>query len=226
MIKIYNNADNYKIDIEGPILSDKWEDERATTPGDIKEVLNSINKNDFKPLILNINSEGGDVMAGTEIINLITEYKGTTTAIIQSMACSIASAIAFSCDNIKIYKNSYIMIHKPWGYLRGNSKELRKYAEFLDKIENNLIDIYMNKAKKGIERETIIDYLDNESWFSSSEALDVFNIEILEINKIFNYSNFKPTNKAAIELLAMIREQQEKEDIEKELIKIKLSIFE
>lgn len=193
MIKIVNKSENEIVcEISGDICSNLYESfrdsrEELTIPKDIKEILSNNNKT---RIIFNINSNGGDVFSGTAISNMIKAYKGETIANIQSIGASIASVIAMSCDKIRMPKNAYLMIHKPCvAKMYGDSFELRKTADLLDKIQDNIIDVYMQKVLDGVDRTTIENLVNNETWFNGVEASKYFDIELLEELKVLNFSS-------------------------------------
>ena len=45
-------------------------------------------------------------------------------------------------------ENSFLMIHRPWSQAVGNSEELEATADLLDKMEDKLLDIYVNAVEK------------------------------------------------------------------------------
>ncbi|WP_156299003.1 head maturation protease, ClpP-related [Streptobacillus canis] len=174
------------ITISGDIMPDdlKWfYGEDITSPRDIR---NFLKENENIDVIFNINSGGGDVFSGTEIANLIRTHKGKTIANIESLAGSIASVIAFSCDKIKMPKNSYLMIHKPFANLSGDSDKLRDTANLLDKIQNNIEYVYQKKALDGVTDKQISKMVNATTWFTGEEATKYFDIELLDEVKVLN----------------------------------------
>jgi hypothetical protein len=66
--------------------------------------------------------------------------------------------------------NAFLMIHDPWCLMMGNSDELRRQAELLDKIAGSLVGEYVKKS--GQSRSKIKQLMADETWFSAKEALD------------------------------------------------------
>jgi ATP-dependent Clp protease protease subunit len=84
-------------------------------------------------------------------------------------------------DSIYMPKNSMMMIHNCWTYECGNAKDLRKTADDLDKIMEASIESYLAKVK--IDRDELVELLDNESWLTAQECFDKgFCTEILPIS--------------------------------------------
>ena len=66
-------------------------------------------------------------------------------------------------------KSSMQMVHNAWTVAMGNSEELRKVADDLDKINEVVISAYMSKFK-GTEKE-LRKLLDEESYLTAEECL-------------------------------------------------------
>ena len=146
-------------------------------PLDIKDALKEAEN---KEVHVHINSFGGNIYAGIAISNMIKNHKSKTIAYIDGIAASAASIIAFGCDEIILPSNAYLMIHRAWGRVSGNAGELEKYIEVLNKLDEGLVNAYMEKAIEGITREQIYDFMKEEKWFTGEDAPGVFNIKTSE----------------------------------------------
>ena len=86
-----------KIEVKGTIVgnADKWIYEwfgmDATCPKDVNAAISEANG---EPLLVEINSGGGDVFAGSEIYTALKAYAGTVEINIVGLAASAASVIA------------------------------------------------------------------------------------------------------------------------------------
>lgn len=118
---------------------------------------------------LRIHSPGGDVFEGTAIYNLLASHPATVHAHIDGLAASMASVIAMAADVIHIPENGMMMIHKPWGIQGGDSDDMRKYAELLEKVESTLVSAYQKKTGK--TEDEIKTLLKAETWFTGAEAV-------------------------------------------------------
>jgi len=74
-------------------------------------------------------------------------------------------------DTIEMAENSLLMIHNPFAQTGGDANELRKTANILDKIRNEIADIYASRSKH--DAEHYINLMDVESWFNSKESLEL-----------------------------------------------------
>lgn len=170
-----NTADIY---IYGDIY-DSWWDDESNSAISLKDKL--LEMGDISEINLHINSLGGDVFEGLAMFNLLKQHKATVKVYIDGVAASIASVIAMAGDSIYMPKNSMMMIHNCWTYECGNAKDLRKTADDLDKIMEASIESYLAKVK--IDRDELVELLDNESWLTAQECYDKgFCTEILPIS--------------------------------------------
>lgn len=146
-------------------------------PVDIKNQLDALKG---KALNVYINSVGGSVFAGIAIANMLQRHDGTTTAIIDGIAASIATQIFFSCQNKQMPENAYLMIHKPWSSVSGDADDMLKAADTLDTIQKGIEALYVKNAKPGVTADQIHEMTNNETWLTGPEAAELFNIDVTD----------------------------------------------
>ena len=88
---------------------------------------------DGDDVVFMINSPGGSVASAADICSQMDLYAGKVTCRIVGDAASAASFIAATGDRVEVGTLSMVMIHAPWLIAAGNSNELRRLAEMLDK---------------------------------------------------------------------------------------------
>lgn len=148
-----------------------WGDgEYATSAKSFKEDLDSFK--DVKVLNIYINSPGGEVFEGICIYNMLKRHSAHKKVYVDGLAASIASVIAMCGDKIIMPSNSMLMIHNASNFAWGNSSELRKQADDLEKITNTIKQIYLEKTDK-IDEHELTSLMDNETWLSANECLDI-----------------------------------------------------
>ena len=103
-------------------------------------------------------------------MNMLKRKKCTKIVHIDGIAASIASVIAMAGDKIIMPSNSMMMIHNAWTYAAGNSNELRKLADDLDKVNLSIRQTYLDKAGDKLDEETLITLMDNETWLTAQEC--------------------------------------------------------
>lgn len=182
--------------ITGDILDDKWKDwswgeDENTYPSDIRNLLKEYKG---KNLNVYINSGGGDVFASIAISNMLARHDGKTKAIIDGLAASGASVIAFGCDEIEIPENAFIMIHKPSTAVRGDANDFRNIADTLDTIQEGITNTYLKKTLEGVAKETITEMINAETWLTGKEASGYFAITVGKRQEILNCDGEYPKN--------------------------------
>lgn len=121
-------------------------------------------------LYVRINSAGGSVFDGVSIYNQLKRHSARKVVDIDGVAASIASLIAMSGDEIRIAKNAYMMIHKPWTMAMGDADELLKTAELLEKIEDTILQTYVDRSKA--DADLLKDMMKSETWLTADEAIE------------------------------------------------------
>ena len=149
-------------------IGDSWWGESV----EAKDIVEQLQEIDAEYLTVRINSFGGAVADGIAIHNAIKRHDAVVTVVIEGVAVSIASLIAMSGDTIEMGENALFMIHAPWMHTAGNSAELRKHADMLDKWSEAMATSYANKTGKPLNE--ILDILKGieDHWFTAQEALD------------------------------------------------------
>lgn len=144
---------------------DDWlSGEEGNTAKGIQQFLET--NNDADSIDVYINSMGGDVFEGTAIANQLRRFGGHVTVTVDGFACSIASVIAMAGDEVRMPKNATMMIHNMWTTMVGNAAELRKMADDLDVLMEANKTIYLDKAGKKLDYNTLTELLDAETWLS------------------------------------------------------------
>lgn len=126
---------------------------------------------DKASLNLYLNSPGGDVFEGMAIYNALFPLKDKLTVHVMGLAASMASVVMLAASHRIVYTGAMVMIHNPWGCALGTAGEMRKTAETLDKITDQIVDIYANAI--GRESDEIRRLMDDETWFNASEAMEI-----------------------------------------------------
>ena len=123
-----------------------------------------------RDIVLRINSPGGAVWDGFTIYNLLAERRERVTSVVLGLAASMASVIMLAGKQVKAADNATIMIHNPWVFIGGESEELRKMADLLDKLRGSLINAYAKKTGK--KDDEVSEAMDATTWFTAAEAKD------------------------------------------------------
>lgn len=156
---------------------------------DAKSVTEQI-KNMDGDITVYLNSPGGNAFDGISIMNALKNHKGRTKIVVDGLAASAASILAIgAADELVMNEGAMLMIHEAWALSMGNADELRKTADSLEKMSENIANIYANHSTKSVEE--IKTAMKNETWFTAQEAKD-FGFDVtIDSDKQANIQNFK-----------------------------------
>ena len=176
MTKKYNikNALNgdAEIDIFGDI--DSW---WGYNLNQLRYDLSAVQGND---LTVNISTYGGDAFEALAIGGVLDSLQKNVTTIGYGVVASAGTPILLAGKKRKMAANSFFMIHNPTAVTGGEASEIRKTADLLDKIQSQLVDIYVTAIEKSgklidSDREAtakkVTKWVENETWFTADEAL-------------------------------------------------------
>jgi hypothetical protein len=90
----------------------------------------------------------------------------------------MASVIAMAGAPVVIAENALLMIHNPWTVGSGDAEELRKQADLLDKIKDNIVAAYRKKTT--MSADEIITLMDAETWLTAEEAVTFGFADLIE----------------------------------------------
>jgi ATP-dependent Clp protease protease subunit len=163
---------NAEIDIFGDI--DSW---WGYNLNQLRYELSAIQSNE---LTVNISTYGGDAFEALAIGGVLDSLQKNVTTIGYGVVASAGTVILLAGKKRKMAANSFFMIHNPTAMTGGEASEIRKTADLLDKIQSQLVDIYVTAIEKSGKlidgsRETtakkVTKWVENETWFTADEAL-------------------------------------------------------
>jgi len=102
----------------------------------------------YEPMIrVHIMSEGGDVFAGLNMMNVLERSRVKVVTIAQGSCCSAATFVLLGGAERRMGKNSYCLIHQISTEMWGNFNELKNEMKSNDKLMKMLKDMYLSKTK-------------------------------------------------------------------------------
>ena len=152
--------------LNGVIAEESWYGDEVT-PQLFKDELDAENGD----IEVWINSVGGDVMAATQIYNMLKSYNGKVTVKIDSLAASAASVIAMAGDKVLMSPLSLIMIHNPLTIAAGDVSDMQKAIDMLEEVKESIINAY--ELKSGLSRTKISHLMDCETWLNTKKAVEL-----------------------------------------------------
>ena len=127
-----------------------------------------------EPLEIHVNSPGGSVFAGNEMINAAQQWKTETgqpiTATVGAMAASMASGFVVAVpDSVKAHSNAKMMFHGAYMLTVGGSEAHADGAALLEKINADVKTRLVSKYN--LEPETVSEWFaeGREGWLSAED---------------------------------------------------------
>lgn len=126
------------------------------------------------PVDVLINSGGGDVFDGVAIHSLLAAHPGFITTENVGLAASAASFIMLAGDKVKTRRNAMTMIHDAMTGVFGAKARLQRAIDLLDKVSDNIADMYAEKAGEDIAywRAKMEENGEEGVWYSGEEAYE------------------------------------------------------
>lgn len=147
-------------------IGEDWFGGSGLSGKQFSDVLNEVGSG---PLLVEINSPGGNVWDGLSIYNQLRGRRAPVTTRVVGIAASIASIIALAGDKVEMAEAALMMIHDPSGMASGTSEDMRKMADALDQHAEVLVGVYAKKTGK--TPEAIRAAMKAETWFTTQEAI-------------------------------------------------------
>jgi ATP-dependent Clp protease protease subunit len=123
------------------------------------------------PVVVQINSPGGDPFTGASIYNLLRAHGYPITTQILGIAASAASVVAMAGDRVLIAKNAQTMIHRAQGAAFGDADLMRTVGTLLDQTDEAMAGVY--QARTGLKIEQVRALMAAETFMSSDETIEL-----------------------------------------------------
>ena len=129
-------------------------------------------QNPNQEIKLYINSPGGEVDAGLAIYDTMQFVRAPVSTIVIGMAASMAAVILAAGEKGRRYAlpNAKVMIHQPWGGVRGTASDIAIQAQEIlkaKKLLNEILAKHTGQPLEKVEKDTDRDY-----YLSAQEALE------------------------------------------------------
>ncbi len=157
--------------MSGDIMTDEFADilrywgcDDNVCPKDVRKACETAGE---EGLVMYVNSDGGSLIAGTEIYSVLREY-GRAEAHIQSRAASSATVAIMGCSRIVAEAVSLICIHNPSSYVSGDAEVMRRTAEELDNVKAAILAAYAGRAD--LSKKDLSALMDRDIWIPAERA--------------------------------------------------------
>ena len=125
----------------------------------------------FKNVKVYINSPGGDVFVGAEIVNQLKRFPGKKEGFGGALVASAATIIAIEMDTFEMAENGQFMYHKPSGWISGNEDRIESQLQLLKNLTSQYKKMYSDKT--GISEDEIeANWTKGDVWLTAKQALE------------------------------------------------------
>lgn len=112
---------------------------------------------------------GGDLFDGVAIHNTLRALGERCTGVIDGACFSAGSVAVCGAHKVRMADNAMFMIHNPWTFMAGDSEELRKMADMMDKAFEGIVASYQHRALN-IDDAELRRMINDTTWLTASEA--------------------------------------------------------
>lgn len=175
---IYNaQTDTIEVDLIGDFTDDWFSDLSK------ENILGLLNEYKDSNLIMNLSSLGGSVDTAFAVSDWVAKHSGLTTVRLLGRNASASTVFSTAFDKVEMSENGLFLVHNVWGAAVGESEELKKIAEDMEKHNEIIVNIF--RKKTGKTKKQIKDLMNENKWITAQEA------------KAFGFVDkiFKPTDK-------------------------------
>ena len=170
-LKIYNDIQSE----DTKNIIQFWGGVEGTSFRDIDEFIKTIPEDD-ETIDIRLHCNGGEVLEGFAIYDKLRSTGKTISAVVEGTCASMATIILLSAqaDKRKAYQNAEFLIHEPYMYFsteHGTADELRKASEEMQRLEDKLTDIYVDRTNA--DRDTIIALMKDGKFISADKAQEI-----------------------------------------------------
>ena len=166
------------------------------------------------PVVIWLNSPGGDCLAASEIYSMLLDYKDEVIVKIDGLAASAASVIAMAADEVYMAPTALMMIHNPATLAFGDHGDMQKAIDLLEEVKESIINAY--ELKTHLSRDELSKMMEEETWMNANKAIELgFADKLLTDEKpVVDLSNYAfSSKKLEMALINKIREKESKETV-------------
>ena len=173
---VLNTVEPAEVDAAGVVTFqlydpiDSWGGEWGVSAKEFTAALSLLDADAVNKIQVHINSPGGEVFEAITIINALRRFDARVVAVVDGLAASAASVLAAAADELVMAPNSTLMIHDAWGVCVGPATDMRSMADLLDKLSDNIADVYA--AKAGGSAADWRERMRAETWYTADEAVE------------------------------------------------------
>ena len=170
-LKIYNDIQSE----DTKNIVSFWGGVEGTSFQDIDDFISSIPADD-NDINIRLHCNGGEVLEGFAIYDKLRSTGKTISATVEGTCASMATIILLAAqkDKRRAYANAEFLIHEPYmayATSHGTAEELRKASEEMQRLEDKLTAIYVDRTDAS--RETIVELMKDGKFIGSEKAMEI-----------------------------------------------------
>lgn len=154
------------LEIYGTIAEESWFEDDVTPQMFHDELFAGSG-----PVVIWLNSPGGDCIAASQIYSMLMDYPGDVTIKIDGIAASAASVIAMAGTTVLMAPTALMMIHNPMTFAFGDHGDMQRAMEMLDEVKESIINAY--EIRTSLSRAKLSQLMDSETWMNANKAIEL-----------------------------------------------------
>ena len=124
-----------------------------------------------KPIYIYLNTNGGDVVAGMNLINTIKASKTPVYGIVMACAASMGAYLAMSFHKTYAFPDSVLLLHDGSTGAQSSSRKMKDITNFYDKLDNRVKKFVLDNTN--ITEEFYEEIADREYHMFAAEAKEL-----------------------------------------------------
>ena len=124
-----------------------------------------------KPIYIYLNTNGGDVVAGLNQINVLKASKTPVYGIVMACAASMGAYLAMAFHKTYAFPDSVLLLHDGSTGAQSSSRKMKDITNFYDKLDNRVKKFVLDNTK--ITEEFYEEIADREYYMFADEAKEL-----------------------------------------------------
>ena len=126
-----------------------------------------------KPIYIYLNTNGGDVVSGMNLISVLASTKGKTPVygVVMACAASMGAYLAMAFHKTYAFSNSVLLLHDGSTGTQGSSRKAKDQMNFYDKLDNRVKKFVLDNTN--ITEEFYEEIADREYYMFADEAKEL-----------------------------------------------------
>lgn len=185
---------------EGPLMVEVEEFDEPTYNA-LKALLPKVSGAGHKEITIRIDSYGGSVHWGMEMMQLLENSGMHTRCVVDTKAMSMGFFLLESCDERLMTKRSTLMAHEPWTRVQGHATQLEETALRLRVLCESMVEVAVERMH--ITKAEMMQKISGREWHMGwEEALRVGAIDgTIGVHELPQQLNMKIKQPSLLDLL-------------------------